>query len=193
MLSLDDPHWQAYKGGYRVPYDASSALRRLLADGPDEELWDELWTELHHQGDVHQASYAAIPWLVEFVRRSHKIDWNALALIATIELEREQNGNPKVAEELAAGYFAAIKSLPAVLGDHPDEEWSELVVSAAAACIALARGQRWFARAYLELNHDTADRWFSEEFGWDFPDGAADRSCKQDLTENTEPRPHGSD
>ncbi|MBI3462617.1 MAG: hypothetical protein HY000_06080 [Planctomycetes bacterium] len=88
MLPLADPRWQSYMGGYRVLYDASPGLRRLLADGPNEELWEEFWTELHHQSDVHQASYAAVPWLVEFVRRSSKIDWNALALVATIELER---------------------------------------------------------------------------------------------------------
>jgi hypothetical protein len=170
MLPLDDTRWQSYRGGYRVPYDASAGLQRLLADGPDEELWEEFWTELHHQGDVDQASYAAVPWLVEFIRRSPRIDWNALALIATIELERDQHRNPMVAKELAADYFAAIKSLPAVLGTHPDEDWSELVVQSAAACIAVSRGQRWFARAYFELDRDTAGRWFSEEFGWDFPD-----------------------
>src|SRR5258707_118280 len=148
MLPLDDRRWQTYKGGYRVAYDASPGLRRLLANGPDEELWEEFWTELHHQGDVHQASYAAVPWFVEFVRRSSKIDWNALALVATIELERDQHRNPKVAQELSVDYYAAIKSLPGVLGTHQDQEWSELVVQSAVACIALARGHRWFARAY---------------------------------------------
>jgi hypothetical protein len=64
MLPLDDPRWRSYKGGYQAPYDASPGLRRLLADGPDEELWEEFWNELHHQGDVNQASYAAVPWLV---------------------------------------------------------------------------------------------------------------------------------
>src|SRR6188472_219744 len=116
MLPLDDPRWQSYKGGYRVPYDASPALRRLLTDGPDDELWEELWNELHHQGDLHQASYAAVPWLVEFIRCSPKLDWNAVGLIATIELERDQHRNPAVAEELSAGYDAAIRSLPEVLG-----------------------------------------------------------------------------
>lgn len=170
MLPLDDPLWQSLKGGYRVLYDASPGLRRLLDDGPEDELWEEFWTELHHQGKVHQASYAAVPWLVESVRRSPKIDWNALALVATIELERGQHSNPEVAKELSVDYFAAIKSLPAVLGTHRDQEWSELVVQSGVACIALARGQRWLARAYFELDHDTAGRWFSEEFGWDFPD-----------------------
>jgi hypothetical protein len=170
MLPLDDPRWQTYKGGYRVLYDASPGLRRLLASGPDDDLWEEFWTELHHQGDVHQASYAAVPWLIEFVRRSSRIDWNALALVATIELERDRHRNPKVAKELSVGYHAAIQSLPGLLGTHSDQEWSELVVQAAVACIAMARGQRWFARAYLELDRDTAGQWFSEEFGWDFPD-----------------------
>lgn len=44
------------------------------------------------------------------------------------------------------------------------------MVQPAVACIALARGQRWFARAYNELDRGTAERWFSEESGWDFPD-----------------------
>ncbi len=43
-------------------------------------------------------------------------------------------------------------------------------MQAAVACIALGRGQPWLARAYFELDRDTAGRWFSEEFGWDFPD-----------------------
>jgi hypothetical protein len=174
MLPLNDLKWQSYKGGYRVPYDASSALRWLLTYGPTDETWEELWTELHHQGDLEQASYAAVPWLVEFIRRSPKLDWNALALIATIELERDQNDNPDVADELAADYNAAIHSLPEVLGSHPDTSWAELAVRPAVACIALARGQRWFARAYFELDRDTAGRWFSEEFGWDFPDAEPD-------------------
>jgi hypothetical protein len=142
----------------------------LFRDGPSEDLWDELWNELHHQGDLHQASYAAVPWLIEFNRRSHKLDWNALALIAKIELERDQHNNPPVAEELSTSYHESLNSLPEILGTHPDRNWNELTVQSAVACIALARSQRWFARAYFELDRNTASRWFSEEFGWEFPD-----------------------
>ncbi|WZO98957.1 hypothetical protein EP7_000548 [Isosphaeraceae bacterium EP7] len=171
MLRLDDPRWPSYLGGYRVPFDASVGLRSLIAGKPPNPIWEEFWNELHHQGDVHQASYAAVPWLIEFIRRSIKLDWNPVGLIATIELQRDQLRNPTVAPELADGYFRAIRSLAEVLGTHPDRDWDEDVVGAAVACIALARGQRWFARAYIELDRDTARRWFTEEFGWDFPDG----------------------
>ncbi len=92
-----------------------------------------------------------------------------MALIATIEFERDQHRNPQVADHLAADYAAEIKALPAVLGTHPSERWDELVVQYAVACIALARGQRWLARAHLELDRDTAGRRFSDEFGWKIP------------------------
>jgi hypothetical protein len=167
MLPLDDPRWRTFKGGYRVTYDASAVLRHLIFDGPDESVWQELWDELHHQGDLDQASYAAVPWIVESIRRSQKIDWNPLAMIATIELERVGHDNPPVNAELEADYFSAVHSLPEVLGTHSDHEWSELVVQFAVACIALARGQRWLARAYFELDRGTAGEWFSREFGWE--------------------------
>lgn len=174
MLPLDDPRWQGYEGGYRCPYDASRPLRQLLEQGATPQVWEELFEELHHQGDVGPASYAAVPWLVEFVRRSEKLDWQPLSLIALIELQRPagpgESGrlpNPPLPDEIAADYFAAIRSLAAVLGSHPDQEWSELVLTAAAACIALGRGQSWFARVYFELDRNTAARWFADEFGWD--------------------------
>jgi hypothetical protein len=170
LLPLDDLGWNSFKGGYRVEYNAAPALRRLLEDGPSDELWEELFNELHHQGDVDQASFAVVPWLVEYIRRSPKVDWNALALIAVIELERPKNKNPRIHTTLSEAYFTAIQSIPAVLGDHLDQVWSEEVMQSATTCIALARGQKWFAKAYFELDRDTASRWFTEEFGWDFGD-----------------------
>ena len=169
MFPLTDARWAAFTGGYKLPYDASVPLRKLLSEGSGAGVWDELWQELHHQGDVGQASYAPVPWLVEFIRTSTKLDWNPIALVATIELERERHDNPVIADELAEAYFAAIRALPEVLTKHSDQTWDESVLRAAVTCIALARGQRWFAQACFELDRDTAARWFSAEFGWDFP------------------------
>ena len=167
MLALNDLKWQAYEGGYRVPYDASVLLRQLFEQGATADLWEEFWSELHHQGDVGPASYAAVPWLVKFVQRSERLDWNPLALIAVIELERPTN--PAIPPELAVSYHQAIRELPSILGTHPDQDWDEHVTRSAVACVALARGQRWYAKACFEMDRDTASRWFSEEFGWDLP------------------------
>jgi hypothetical protein len=66
MLALDDRKWKELLGGYKVPYDASHALRRLERGA---DAWKELWEELHHQGDLGEASYAAVPKLVRIVSK----------------------------------------------------------------------------------------------------------------------------
>ncbi|HEY0686085.1 MAG TPA: hypothetical protein VGD45_27325 [Steroidobacter sp.] len=71
MMSLDDERWRQLKGGYRVTYDPSGALK-LLESGVD--VWGELWDELHHQGDVDVASYAAVPHLVRIATSATRRD-----------------------------------------------------------------------------------------------------------------------
>jgi hypothetical protein len=70
MLPLDDPPWKTLTGGYQVPYDVLVPLHKLFERDASKELWDESWQELHHQGDLGTASYAAVPHLLEYARRS---------------------------------------------------------------------------------------------------------------------------
>lgn len=158
MLALNDPRWRDYVGGYGLPYDASVALRKLFTAGASEAIWQELWNELHHQGDLGAASYAAVPHLVEFVRTQAKLNWNALALIAVIELERPKN--PPVPAELSHSYFQSIAHLPGVLAAHPDKQWDDLIMQGAAVCIALARG-------HLNLSLGQGLKWLDEETGYE--------------------------
>jgi hypothetical protein len=47
MIGLDDPKWQTFNGGYRLPYDASARLRELVADSTVATvIWEEFWNEL---------------------------------------------------------------------------------------------------------------------------------------------------
>jgi len=98
MLSLEDEKWKELQGGYRCRYDASVALRSLQS-GID--VWGELWNELHHQGDVGLASYAAIPHLVQIAGGAALRDWNFYGLVATIEVERHRRENPALPSWLA--------------------------------------------------------------------------------------------
>lgn len=161
MLDLDDPRWKTYRGGYGEKYDASVLLRKLYEQGASQKIWDELWEELHHQGDLGAASFAAVPHLLEFARRSKKLDWNVFGLISVIELSRE---NDKIPKEIAADYYAAIDALPEVLGTHPDRKWNAELMQTAATCIALARGQRKFAEIYSEFSYKAGKRWIKSEF-----------------------------
>jgi hypothetical protein len=143
MLPLDDPRWASYTGGYRVPYDASVPLRRLFEEGGTPELWDELWQELYHQGNVGPASFAAVPWLLEYIRRSSELDWNPFGLIAVIEMERLRHcRNEPIPVELVESYNNAIALLPQVTSTHSQKKWSPILMQHIVACIALSRGQR---------------------------------------------------
>jgi hypothetical protein len=170
VLPLNDPRWKDYDGGYGTPYDASIPLAQLLTAGASKSLWEELWNELHHQGDLGAASYAAVPHLLEFARTQAKLDWNVFALIALIELERPHN--LPVPAELSDGYYQTIESIPRILAEHSDTQWDDLVTQGASSCIALARGQREFARVYLELSLRQGLEWLKEETGYE-PDTPA--------------------
>jgi hypothetical protein len=73
--------------------------------------WQELWDELHHQGDVGEASFAAVPYLVRDYRKRGVVESNTFAMVAVIELARKEGKNPDVPGWLEEGYFSAIREL----------------------------------------------------------------------------------
>ena len=109
-MHMDDERWAKLRGGYGVPYDPREALRRL-ASGDTASAWAELWQELHHQGDVGEASYAALPELVRVQEARSSRDWNIYALAATIEEARYNNRNPPLPDWLIGEYESAWRKL----------------------------------------------------------------------------------
>ena len=89
-----------------------------------EKAWDILWDDLHHQGDVGEASYAVIPYLVEYARRAQAIPWHVFGFTAVVELERTENRNPPVPAEIELSYRTAIRELPRVGFDRV-QAWGE--------------------------------------------------------------------
>lgn len=96
MLSFADPRWPRLTAGYRIPVDLRPLLRRLESGSDTGRAWEDLWRELHHQGDVGNGSYVAVPHLVRIHRERGVPDWNTYALVATIELARARGSNPEV-------------------------------------------------------------------------------------------------
>jgi hypothetical protein len=122
MLLLTDTIWRELQGGYRVPYDASKVLARMERG---ESVWEELWKELHHQGDVGVASYAAIPQIVRISEVRRDGNWNLYALAATIEIERHRKNNPPLPDWLVPSYKTAwegiVKLALSDLAGKPDD------------------------------------------------------------------------
>jgi hypothetical protein len=152
MLSLDDPKWAKLTGGYRTPIDVRPLLLRLEAD--PSAAWDELWNELYHQGDVGTASFAAVPHLVRIHRSRGVVDWNTYAMIASIELARDDPRNPKLPAWAAVGYDTALGELAKLgLEELPRAELPE-AVRAILSVIAIAYGARAHGRVVLEFDED---------------------------------------
>jgi hypothetical protein len=150
-MEPDEADWRRLTGGYRQPYDPRGAIKRL-ADG-DSSAWDELWEELHHQGDVGEASYAALIDLVHVHSERGVADWNTYAIAATIEEARRNGRNPPVPGWLAAGYEEAWRQLVLLgLRDFPNATERELVDSIIAV-LAIAKDRRTLA-SFAMLTED---------------------------------------
>jgi len=95
MLALDDPRWDTLSSCYGG-WPVADLLERLLTESfplPHVEhrptLWDQLFSELYHQGTLYPATIAAMPHLVRIVARvepRQRTEW--LSLIADIEAMR---------------------------------------------------------------------------------------------------------
>lgn len=153
MPDFDDERWNNLAGGYRVPFDPRPCLRKLEIQQDSAEAWAELWEELHHQGDVGVASYAAVAELVRIHRNRSAADWNLYAIVAIIELARNEPQNREPPDWLSDDYFAAIQELArkgtADILSATDPESRRAILSV----VAIATGLRMHARflvAYTE-------------------------------------------
>lgn len=162
MLTFDDPRWDQLKAGYRMPYDPRPMLRRLEAGDDVQGAWHELWEELHHQGDVGEASYAAVPHLVRIHRGRGIPDWNTYAMVAIIELARGKEidsdhgkrKNPEVPEWLREDYFEAIRKLAeSGIKELPNVQDPD-ILRGVLSVIALFKGARTYARFLLNYSED---------------------------------------
>jgi len=139
-------------GGYRIKCDPRPLLAELESEQTRETAWHDLWEDLHHQGDVGEASYASVPHLVRIHRTSGIVDWNTYAIVAIIELARGKGNNPQLPRWLEEDYLRAIRELAEIGAveiwrtDEPD------AVRAILSVIAVAKGLRTHGKFLVEYS-----------------------------------------
>lgn len=163
MLQLDDPKWKSLEGGYRTLYDASVALRKLEAG---KNVWDELWSELHHQGDLGSASYAAVPQIVRIAQAAKRRDWNFYGLLSTIEVERHRKTNPPLPKWLVSDYKAAWSDLLKLAISDLASAKDQPTIQAILASIALAKGALMLGVHLSALDESEIDELVEERCAW---------------------------
>jgi hypothetical protein len=166
MLDLSDPLWKTFKGGYRLPYDASAPLRELeTGDDHDvDSILNEFWKKLHHQGDVDIASYAAVPHLVRIWIERNRLDWDVFAIVACIESCRIFGRNPTLPGWLESDYHSAIKKLAEYGAHRFAEDWCRELTVSFLAVAAFAKGLSKQGRVLAEFTDDELERVFEQSY-----------------------------
>jgi hypothetical protein len=151
-LRFDDPRWAEMRGGLRRKYDPRPALRKL-EEGQLSAAWMELWNELQRDGDVGEASYAAVPHLVRIGKQVCPDNWMLYALVAIVEKCRVEKDNPPLPDWLRAGYEKAWRDIGDMALARIAEARDETLISALFEVIALFKKQYALAR-FADLDEE---------------------------------------
>lgn len=162
-LALDDPEWGRLSHAYGLAGDVPDLLNTLreLIDpvGPDAEPWPNLWSRLCHQGEVYEASYAAVPHIVDIsALMSGPVDFGFFLLPAAIEVARQEGRGPPIPPALEAAYQKAIQRLPRALEWRLDDAWDRDFAISAFGALAVAKGHHRLAEAVMELDEEWIGR-----------------------------------
>lgn len=166
MLDLHDDKWATFEGGYRIPYNASVPLLKLeKAADPDTigSIFDELWNELHHQGDVGLASYMSVPHLIRISADKNLTKYGVFSLIAIIEIQRHKD-NPSIPKIYESGYLTAIGTLPELAKTALTEKWDLDIAAGVLSAIAISKGLIPLANAILNLDSEDVINEFLDRY-----------------------------
>ena len=163
-MDFSDERWSKLKGGYGTFYDPRNALKTLEVGGDQEEAWAELWKELHHQGDVGEASFASVPVIARLVVNGKTIDWNPYALVATIEGARQSKESLEVPEWLSIEYAEAWRHLYTAGVDALENALDESLICSIMAVLAHYKRQPMLARMAILSESERGD--MLNEVGW---------------------------
>jgi hypothetical protein len=168
VLTLESSRWSELHHAYGVASDIPALLTQLSAlpdAAGDAEPWLSLWSALAHQGDVFDASFAAVPHVVcAAATNPLKADAVYFQFPAWIEICRKKQGI-KVPDDLAAAYFDALSKLPTLVAAASAREWNAEFLQCALSAIAAAKGQVLVAEAAQVLSPEIAGEfleWFYE-------------------------------
>jgi len=166
MIPNNDPRWESIVGGYRTPYDPRPALARLKVNGRDAAAWDELWTKLHHQGDLGDASYVALVELARIRDTTALSSDDLFSLVSTIEVERHRRTNPPVPSWLVAEYRDAWNALLRFALAELNESADPLTIKLALTTVTLAKGLCPLGAFIWHHDEDTLAEYLEQHLGW---------------------------
>ena len=165
-MDLDDHRFTTLLGGYKDLYDPRPAIARFAANGEEENIWGELWNELHHQGDVGDASYAAVILLADVFQSRPPDDWNLFALASVIEVERHRKTNPPVPLWLLDDYRRAWQRLVEMAVASLQAPSTAELVQSALAVVALGNNALKLGAFIIHTDSSELNEILNEQMSW---------------------------
>ena len=127
---------------------------------------NELWNELHHQGDLGEVSYLALVELTKIRATQELPSDHLLGLASTIEVERHRRTNPPMPPWLVAEYRGAWQALLEVALEELKVNNDPQIVQVALAAVALAKGLRAVGAAVWYHDDGTLIEYLDERLDW---------------------------
>ena len=165
-MDLNDHRWAELRGGYKDFYDPRPAVARLITHDDVGAVWTELWNELHHQGDIGDASFAAVILLADALGSRPPHDWNLFALAATIEVERHRKINPPIPDWLFDDYKRAWRQLVETALTSLRSNADKDLVQSALAVVALGHHAVKLGALINYLDPSELDEMLNDKIGW---------------------------
>lgn len=166
-MELGNPVWKTLEGGYRTIYDASVPLQLLeMTLNPQEvtKLLDELWENLHHQGDVGTASYLSVPQLARIARKKHLVDYSLLGLCSVIIQQSHSENNPGLPTIFIDYYQQGIDDLKKFVMENINNITDDTTYTIALSTLATCSGKIELGKAIMELCDNDVLNEFLEQF-----------------------------
>lgn len=170
MLALNDSRWSSLFHAYGTAQDIPGLVLALAQDtGPksscDSEPWFSIWSSLCHQGDVFDASYAAVPHIVEIgCQATGPIDFSFFQFPVAVDVARKNGRGPTMPVDLSEAYFGAIQRIEDCIAQHREEIWDEATLLSVLAAQAIAKGNHRVAEAVMNLDDALIQRLIDLDF-----------------------------
>lgn len=159
MLSLESNKWEELEDAYGVAKQVPILLYQMKNESTNT-YWDYLWASLCHQGSIYNATFAAIPLIVDYsvekINKGNKNN-NLFNFLTCVEISRIALGE-EIPIDLKNDYFEALKIAQQLIPSFLDKNSDYEALSSTLAFQAALKSQIQLAELLLNMKENEIEK-----------------------------------